>query len=116
LGEWASPLDFPPSPRPPSAAVAAAVAEGPAAARAGPGARCLGDASSRPTSAADDKAMALKLVGRGKGAWWIQAVAMEWLRTLAAARFPTATIRGRGVVIGSLDGASHLGDRGRTGQ
>jgi hypothetical protein len=50
------------------AAVAAAVAEGPAAARVGPGARCLGDASSWPTLTTGDKAMTPKPRGRGKGA------------------------------------------------
>jgi hypothetical protein len=34
-------------------------------------------ASGRPTSATDDKAITLKPRGRGKDAWWIQAVGME---------------------------------------
>jgi hypothetical protein len=37
------------------------------------------------------RAITLKPRGRGTGAWWIQAVAMKRLRTLAAASFPTAT-------------------------
>jgi hypothetical protein len=56
-GGGASLSTGPASPARPSAAAAAA--EGPAAAaRTGPGARCLGDASSGPTSATGDKVMA----------------------------------------------------------
>jgi hypothetical protein len=66
VGKRGQPRDWPRFPGPPSAAVAAAVTEGPAAARAGPGARCLGDASRRPPSATGDKAITPKPRGRGR--------------------------------------------------
>jgi hypothetical protein len=50
-------------------------------------------------------------VGRGKGAWWIQIVETEWLRTLAAASFPTATGAWCGHRLARP--RQPLGDRGR---
>jgi len=44
-----------------------------------------------PPSATGDKVITLKPRGRGTGGWWIRAVAIKRLRTLAAASFPTAT-------------------------
>jgi hypothetical protein len=65
-------------------------------------------------SAAGDKAITPKPRGRGKGAWWIQAVAMKRLRpTLGGSQ-----VRDRYgclVVIGSLDGASPSAPRDEAG-
>src|SRR5215211_4452416 len=73
-GRGASLSTGPASPGPPSAAVAAAVAQGACCWASRSRSGLPGDASSRPTSAAGDKAITLSLVGRGKGAWWIQTV------------------------------------------
>jgi hypothetical protein len=51
--------------------------------------------------------MTLKPRGRGKGAWWIQAAAIEWLRPLVAARFLTAT----GAWLSTCSTAQPIGDR-----
>jgi hypothetical protein len=109
VGARGQPLDWPRFPGPPSAAVAAAVAEGPAAARAGPGARCLGDASGQagPTSATGDKGDHAQATRPWQGRVVDPGRGDEAITDLGGSQLPD----GHGclvssTVIGSLDGAS----------
>jgi hypothetical protein len=98
VGKRGQPPDLAPLPRSALCRSGRVVAEGPAAARLVQEhvASATRRAGRGPTSATGDKARTVKLRGRGTGAWWIRAVEMKRLPTLAAARFPAATGAWRG--------------------